>query len=1049
MSYELDKKEEAEGLREVANEARELAEKLGLEPYDVKYWVVDHDEINRAVAYGGFQRRYPHWRWGMNYDRQRKKDRFTQARIYELVVNDDPSHAYLQVSNELADQKAVITHVEAHGDFFANNRWFQELAGEFDAAATLARHAETVEEYMDDPDVDREEVEEWIDNVLCLEDNIDQHGTYGGSSANGGELADELEELNLSDEVKREVFDDEWLAEQRAEGDGPRIPEEPEKDLLAFLTEHGKAYDEESGKAVEYEDWQRDVIEILRREAYYFAPQKMTKVMNEGWSCVAPDTRVFTTDGVVPMQEVVEERPVVSDGEGRREVYDSHVETDERTVAVETRRGFVLEGSASHRVRTPDVSWVRLDELEQGDEVEVSGGADIWADEPEPVDWETPSATTLHDVADEAGVSVWTVMRYRDTGTAEEADSIESALEGYDGDANTFAQRQKIKVPDKMTADAGRFLGLLVGDGHISRSSGHVGFTTDDRSSAHEFARLVTEIFGISPSVEEQGSRWRVYVYSVNLVDLLVDEFGLPVGNSSEEKTVPEHVLRSPRKVVVAFLSGLFDADGYAGDQGVILSTKSEELSETVQLLLANLGALSRRRQQTDGCYHLHLTGKSASVYADEVGFGYDDKQERLREYLDGLAWFEEENWTDEVVDISQGTGDVYDISVETTHRYAAAGFVNHNSYWESMMMGNERFADDDEILTYADHQAKVLSGGGLNPYKLGKELWEYVENTTNREELVRRLLKIEGVTPANFHDEIEFEEVQKTLRPRYPLDDICEETLDDLRALDDAVDHDALEAAREGEVDVSRTPWKVLSYNGLAERNFSLIRPQNRGFVRGIDRDELEEIDRYLFDVNVYSSVGEALSDLDYTVGWERMRDIRATHNDVTFIDQFLTEEFVHENEYFAYEHSRATGGYHVSSTEYEDVKKKLLLRFTNFGKPTVLVEDANYDNAGELLLVHQYNGVVLNMQKAKETLKRVHGLWGRPVNLKTVTKDIDDNVMKMARRRGKEPEPNEKGVMVRYDGEGFETRELDDDEAEALKATALDYDTRPDDWL
>ncbi len=1065
MSYELDKHDEAESLRDVANEARELAEKLGLEPYDVKYWVVDHDEINRAVAYGGFQRRYPHWRWGMNYDRQRKKDRFTQARIYELVVNDDPCHAYLQVSNELADQKAVITHVEAHADFFANNRWFQELAGGFDvsdqgsddsrtpafdnAAATLARHAETVEGYMEDPEVDRERVEEWIDNVLCLEDNIDQHDTYGGSVSKGSELADELEELELSEEVKHEVFDDEWLAEQRSDGDGPRVPEEPEKDLLAFLAKHGKAYDEESGKAVEYEDWQRDVIEILRREAYYFAPQKMTKVMNEGWSCVAPDTRVFTTDGVVPMEEVVDSRPVVSDGEQGREVYDAHIERDHRTVAVETRRGFVLEGSENHRVRCPDGSWIRLDELEPGDEVEVSGGADIWADEPEPVDWSNPSATTLEDVADEAGVSVWTVMRYRRVGRAEKGGEIESALNGYEGEPNSVAQRDVIGIPDETTPELGRFLGLLVGDGHVSRSSGHVGFTTGNRDAADEFARLSTEIFGVSPSVERQGSRWRVYIYSVNLVELLAEEFGLPVGSSSEDKSVPEHVLRSPKNVVVEFLRGLFDADGYAGEQGVILRSKSELIAKTVQLLLANLGALSRRSEGSDGCFHVHLTGRSASVYADEVGFGYDKKDDRLRSYLEGLAWFEEESWTDEVVEVSEGVGDVYDISVTETHRYAAAGFVNHNSYWESMMMGNERFAGDDEILTYADHQAKVLSGGGLNPYKLGKELWEYVENTTNREEVVRRLLKIDGVTPANFHDEVGFETVQEALRPRYPLDDVREETLDDLRALDDAVDHDAVEAARDGRIDVSRAPWKVLSYDGLAERNFSLTRPQNRGFARGIDRDELREIDRYLFDVNVYASVEEALSDLDYTVGWNRMRDVRATHNDVTFIDQFLTEEFVRENDYFAYEHSRATGGYHVSSTDYEDVKKKLLLRFTNFGKPTIIVEDANYDNAGELLLVHQYNGVVLNMEKAKRTLERVHALWGRPVNLKTVTKEIDDNVMKMARRRGKEPKPNEKGVMVRYDGETFETQELDDDETDALTATALDYDTRPDDWL
>ncbi|MDZ7688289.1 MAG: SpoVR family protein [Halobacteriales archaeon] len=654
MKYELEKRKEADELREVAREARALAEKLGLEPYDVNYWVVDHDEINRAVAYGGFQTRYPHWRWGMNYDKQSKQDRFTQARIYELVVNDDPCHAYLQVSNDLADQKAVITHVEAHADFFANNRWFREFTEGFDSAATLARHAESIQGYMSDPDVDREDVEEWIDNVLCLEDNIDQHGTYGVSAGEEDDLAEKLEELDLSDEVKQEVFDEEWLEKQTEDGDGPAVPEKPEKDILAFLADHGKAYDDETGKAVEYDDWQKDVIEILRREAYYFAPQKMTKIMNEGWSAL-----------------------------------------------------------------------------------------------------------------------------------------------------------------------------------------------------------------------------------------------------------------------------------------------------------------------------------------------------------------------------------------------------------WESMMMGNERFAGDDEILTYADHQAKVLSSGGLNPYKLGKELWEYVENTTNRTEVVGRLLRVEGVTPDSFHDRVEFDAVQDALQPTYPLGDVREETLEDLRRLDTKVDHDALEAALSGEIDVSRNPWKVLNYEGLAERNFSLTRPQNRGFIQRVSRDDLEETYRYLFDTDRYMSVDEALDEVDYTVGWDRMREIRATHNDVTFIDEFLTEEFVRDNDYFVYEHSHATGNFHVSSKEYEDVKKKLLLQFTNFGKPTILVKDANYDNAGELLLVHQYNGVVLNTEKARRTLERVHALWGRPVNLKTIKKEVDDNVMKMARRRGKEPEPNEKGIMLRYDGEGFETRELDDDEVEEIRATSLDYDTKPDDWL
>ncbi|MEF8872174.1 MAG: SpoVR family protein, partial [Haloarculaceae archaeon] len=64
----------ADSLEEVVNEANALAEKLGLSPYPVNYWIVDYAEMNELIAYGGFQQRYPHWRWGMAYDRQRKQD---------------------------------------------------------------------------------------------------------------------------------------------------------------------------------------------------------------------------------------------------------------------------------------------------------------------------------------------------------------------------------------------------------------------------------------------------------------------------------------------------------------------------------------------------------------------------------------------------------------------------------------------------------------------------------------------------------------------------------------------------------------------------------------------------------------------------------------------------------------------------------------------------------------------------------------------------------------------------------------------------------------
>ena len=657
-----DAKQVAQQLAEPAQEARRLARKLGLDPYPVKYWVVDYEEMNQLIAYDGFQERYPHWRWGMKYDRQQKQYQYGGGKAFEIVINDDPSHAFLQESNTVADQKAVITHVEAHADFFANNRWYGMFADDLNAAAMLARHGRTISSFMSDPEIDREEVERWIDNLLCLEDNIDQHQSFKDLERRREtdpeateDLSETLAEMNLSEEVKAEVFDEEWLETIQSDEELKTVPGEPGKDLLWYLREHGKAYDETAEKAVEMEEWQTTIVDLLREEAYYFAPQKMTKVMNEGWA-----------------------------------------------------------------------------------------------------------------------------------------------------------------------------------------------------------------------------------------------------------------------------------------------------------------------------------------------------------------------------------------------------------AYWESVMMGEEAFASDSEFLDYADHQAKVLNSPGLNPYKLGKVMWEYVENVENRREVARKLLRVEGITWRNFHDVVDFGLVQRRLEPEPPLDSIAEETLEALGEIDESkVDQAALDRALSGEIDVEDYPWKLLTYEGLAERHFSLNKPQNRGFLSRIRPEELEQLSRYLLDDERYDDVEEALADVEHTTGWDAMREIRASHNDVTFLDGFLTQEFVNENDFFTYEYTQTTGDYRVTSTDYRDVKKKLMLQFTNFGKPTIEVLDGNYNNRNELLLTHQFNGVMLNVEKAKQTLVRIHEVWGRPVNLKTIVKEYDEKDVKRARRRDGEPQPTEQGKLIRYDGVDFEIEDLSDEEVEDIAATEIDYDTKPEEWL
>jgi len=380
------------------------------------------------------------------------------------------------------------------------------------------------------------------------------------------------------------------------------------------------------------------------------------------------------------------------------------------------------------------------------------------------------------------------------------------------------------------------------------------------------------------------------------------------------------------------------------------------------------------------------------------------------------------------------------------------------------LMMGDERFAGTDEFITYADHQARVLGSPGLNPYKLGKELWDHLENTTNRQEVADKLLRVEGITWRNFTEAVDFEAIASLLAPDPAIAGVGTDRLDDLGALadegDPRVDADAIQraiATRDGDldsedpeaIDADRYPWKLLTYEGLAERHFSLAKRQNRGFLKRIDRAELEQLARYMFDDEKYASVEDALADVDYTAGWDRMREVRESHNDVTFVDAFLTGEFVMRNNYFTYEYSHAGSEYRVASTAAADVKKKLLLQFTNFGKPSIAVYDGNFANRGELLLGHRYNGVALDIGEAKQVLERVYELWGRPVNLMTIRTEYDDHELEVARRRGREPEGTEVGVRLRYDGDQHAEFDLKPELQDAIEASEVDYDTKPDDWL
>ena len=52
------------------------------------------------------------------------------------------------------------------------------------------------------------------------------------------------------------------------------------------------------------EEWQQDILQIIREESYYFYPQFMTKIMNEGWASYWHAELFHLYDGVTPHEMI-------------------------------------------------------------------------------------------------------------------------------------------------------------------------------------------------------------------------------------------------------------------------------------------------------------------------------------------------------------------------------------------------------------------------------------------------------------------------------------------------------------------------------------------------------------------------------------------------------------------------------------------------------------------------------------------------------------------------------------------------------------------------
>ena len=244
-------------------ELRELARHLGLDFFEVIFEVVPQDIMSEVAAYG-LPTRARHWSYGKVYNQQRVHGQMGLSKIYEIVLNNDPAYAFLLETNPEIANLLVVADVYAHVDFFKHNLYF--AATNRNMVNVAVEHALRIDAYIERYGLDR--VERVMDIAFAIDRHIDFHKGLGRKPYPTRHVVErEVKQRDYAD-----LFGEEDFALTKVVV-GDSLPPHPEKDLLWFFAQYAPI-----------EPWERDVLEVIRAESYYFYPQFETKILNEGWA---------------------------------------------------------------------------------------------------------------------------------------------------------------------------------------------------------------------------------------------------------------------------------------------------------------------------------------------------------------------------------------------------------------------------------------------------------------------------------------------------------------------------------------------------------------------------------------------------------------------------------------------------------------------------------------------------------------------------------------------------------------------------------------------
>ncbi len=256
-------------------------DELGLNCYPNQIEVITSEQMLDAYAATGMPLMYSHWSFGKHFAREELLYRKgAQALAYELVINSNPCVSYVMEENTMTMQALVMAHAAfGHNHFFKNNHLFQQWTRADRVLDELAYAKHFIAECEQRYGVHA------VESILDSAHALMTHGVSRYLSHRPIRRADREKKAKARQAHEESTYNDLWrtlptstASDQSRDEDSPSVEKStgsinlPEENLLTFLADHAPKLD----------DWQREILNIVRRQAQYFYPQRQTKMMNEG-----------------------------------------------------------------------------------------------------------------------------------------------------------------------------------------------------------------------------------------------------------------------------------------------------------------------------------------------------------------------------------------------------------------------------------------------------------------------------------------------------------------------------------------------------------------------------------------------------------------------------------------------------------------------------------------------------------------------------------------------------------------------------------------------